>query len=211
MRKSVLKRYFFVSYIYPLTSTVLAGKLHNACLNMVLWAQFITDFNEIEPSQISYRDYHVKLTEYDTSAMKTFILWYSCHSLLFETSLNSLAVIQRWLGFLSIDWVLCWLCWLWMACESDQQRQDTHQAPSVNIFRMYRNVNEIELEMSTRQRTLRSRMAVIRCQCNKLTAEVSWRFVVVASVKRGGQRVRFRSFSTAMSGRGSCRCTIEIY
>ena len=55
MRKSVLKRYFFVSYIYPLTSTVLAGKLHNACLNMVLWAQFITDFNEIEPSQISYR------------------------------------------------------------------------------------------------------------------------------------------------------------
>jgi hypothetical protein len=34
---------------------------------------------------------------------------------------------------------------------------------------------------------------------------------VVASVKRGGQRVRFRSFSTAMSGRGSCRCTIEIY
>ena len=109
MRKSVLKRYFFVSYIYPLTSTVLAGKLHNACLNMVLWAQFITDFNEIEPSQISYRDYHVKLTEYDTSAMKTFILWYSCHSLLFETSLNSLAVIQRWLAFLSIDWVLCWL------------------------------------------------------------------------------------------------------
>ena len=110
---SVLKRYFSALYICLLTSTVLAGKLHNACLNMVLWAQFITDFNEIEPSQISYRDYHVKLTEYDTSAMKTFILWYSCHSLLFETSLNSLAVIQRWLYFLSIDWVLCWLVLWW--------------------------------------------------------------------------------------------------
>ena len=76
---------------------------------------------------------------------------------------------------------------------------------------MYRNVNEIELEMSTRQRTFGSRMAVIRCQSNKLTAEVSYRYMMVGSAKGGGQRVRFGSFPAAMLGRGSCRFIIEIY
>ena len=31
---------------------------------------------------------------------------------------------------------------------------------------------------------------------------------MVDSAKGGGQRVRFRSFSGAMLGRGSCRCTV---
>ena len=45
------------------------------------------------------------------------------------------------------------------------------------------NVNEIELKMSTRQRTFWSGMDVIRCQCNKLTAEMSNRYVMVDSAK----------------------------
>jgi hypothetical protein len=68
---------------------------------------------------------------------------------------------------------------------------------------MYSNDDGIELEMSSRQRTFGSRVAVIRCQCNNMTTEMSWRYIVVVPAKGDGQRVRFRSFSVAMLKRGS--------
>jgi hypothetical protein len=53
---------------------------------------------------------------------------------------------------------------------------------------MYSNDDGIELEMSSRQRTFGSRVAVIRCQCNNMTTEMSWRYIVVVPAKGDGQR-----------------------